>query len=127
MINTAQLFYGVYWRTEAEAEDATELLRKALEVESGDFWDLLDDLENKHKAKVAIAGDTITIWFGRGVTTLSDDDNEFREMALLQVMDLENACLREDLRTEIVALIQDIPYALREKLSKPGFYAAWSR
>lgn len=127
-ITTANIFYGVYWRVKAEAEDATEVLRKALEADDGvEFWDLLDDLESKHKAKVAIAGDTVTIWFGRGVTKISDDDNEFSEMSLLQVLDLEKGTLREELRTEIVNLIQGLPYAMRDHLSSPGFHTAWNR
>jgi hypothetical protein len=128
MPNTANIFYGVYWRTEAEAEDATEVLRTALEADDGvEYWDLLDDLESKYKAKVAIAGDTVTIWFGRGVTKISDDENDFSEMSLLQVLDLEKGTLREELRTEIVALIQELPYAMRDHLSSPGFHTAWSQ
>lgn len=130
MYTIANLFYGSYWRIEDDAKEAaTSTLSNALEADDGmEFNDLLDDLCEKHDARLAMHDDgTVTVYFGQPVTTISEADNDFDEMALLRVMDLDKGVLEEGVKTSVKATLEDVPYYLREKLSSPGFYVAWEK
>ena len=128
MYAIGNLFYGSYWRIEADAREAAKAtLSTALEADDGaDFHDMLDDLCEKHDAHLAMHDEgTVTVYFGQPLTSVSEADNDFDEMALLRVMDLDKGVLRDDVKEKIKHVLEDVPYALRESLSSPGFYMAW--
>lgn len=128
MSSIANLFYGSYWRIEKDARDeATTLLSDALEADDGaEFHDLLDDLSEKHEAHLAMHQDgTVTVYFGHRLTTVMESSNDFEEMALLRVMDLDKGVLQDDVKEKVKGVLQGIPYAMRDKLSSPSFYVAW--
>lgn len=127
-MKTGELFYGSVWRVGPdELEDAENELRNALEADDGtDINDLADILSEKHDAHVEIQADgTRTFWFGHPIEVMNDGDTDFNEMALLRVMDLKQGTLREDIKKDVKAAIENVPYALREKFSSPGFKVAW--
>lgn len=129
MFSIADIYFGSYWRIEPDkADEAATLLRNALEAEDDlDLSDLLDDLEEKYNAHVSSHDEgTRTVIFGRQLTTITEADNNFSEMALLRVMDLEKGVLNEDVRAEVTKTLEEVPYDLRTHLSSPGFCVAWS-
>lgn len=132
---TGRLFYGVFWRIPpvgAAQWDATQLLYKALAdtegvEEDADLADYIDLMVERHGAQVTYVDNTYTLFFGHTLTDLSTDENKFEEMALLHVMNLDKGVLRDDVKADVKTMIEGIPYLLREKLSRPGFYIAWGR
>lgn len=125
---SGEIFYGCYWRIKPDAhEQAATIFREALEAsDDAELYDMLDDLESKHKAHVHFDGDTITVYFGVPITPVNQTDNEFDEMAILRVMDLEHGSLRKDVRDKMTKVMDDIPYQLRGSLTRPKFGVAWS-
>lgn len=128
MDSIGNLFYGSFWRIEHDAKDeATLVLSNALEADDGmEFEDLLDDLCEEHNARLALRADgATTIYFGRPITNFSEVDNDFDEMALLRVIDFDRGTLQSDVKDKVKKTLEEVPYALREHLSSPGFYIAW--
>lgn len=128
MHSIGNLFYGSFWRIENDDRDeATLVLTNALEADDGaDFEDLLDDLCEEHDAHLALRADgATTIYFGQSVSNFSEADNDFDEMAFLRVIDLDRGVLQSDVKEKVKGQLQEVPYALREHLSSPGFYIAW--
>lgn len=131
-----RLFYGVFWRIPLEPvkvpDEAQELLYKALQDLEGveaehDLADYIDVMAEHYDAQVTYMQQTYTLYIGHTITDISTSENKFEEMALLQVMDLDRGVLREDVKADVKAMIEAIPYSLREKFSRPGFYIAWGR
>lgn len=129
MASSGEIFYGCFWRIENadQDEDAITAIRNTLEADDGaELYDMLDELESKHKAHVSFNGSTVTIYFGVPLTSVSESGNDFDEMAILRVMDLEHGSLRKDVRQRMTKVMDDIPYTLRTHLSPPKFGIAWS-
>lgn len=129
MTSIGEIFFGCYWRIEKDQrEEAEAVLKNALEADDeADFNDMVDVLSEKYKAHVSFHDDGArTIVFGRQLTTVTEAENKFDEMALLRVMDLGKGVLQENVRNEVRTQLDEVPYSLREHLSSPGFCVAWS-
>lgn len=127
MNTIGNLFYGSYWRIEADKQaEATAVLSDILDADGTDFSDLVDDLSETHDAMVAYHDDgTRTIYWGWPVGNVNEGDNDFDEMALMRVMDLSKGVLRPNVKESVRNTLEQVPYKLREYLSSPGFYVAW--
>jgi hypothetical protein len=128
-VSSGEIFYGCFWRIENAAQDeqAIAALRNALEADDDtDLYDMLDDLSSKHNAHVLFNGDTVTIYFGVPLTSVTEADNDFDEMALLRVMDLDNGSLKKNVREKMTKVMDAIPYSLRDRLTPPKFSIGWS-
>lgn len=130
MVTSAEIFYGCVWRIEKDdesQEQATSLLRSTLEADDNvELYDMLDDLESKHGAHVSFAQGVVTVYFGVPLSSISEAENEFDEMALLRVMDLDNGSLKKEVREHMTKVMDSIPFALRDSLSAPRFGVAWA-
>jgi hypothetical protein len=127
-VSSGEIFYGAFWRIEKDGrEEATATIRDAIEANDGtDLYDMLDDLASKHNAHVSFSKDTITVYFGVPISTVTEAENKFDEMGILRVMDLQNGSLRKDVREEMTKVLDAIPYKLRDALTPPVFGIAWS-
>src|SRR4051812_19065112 len=117
MHSYGKIFYGSYWRIpDDESEGAEEVLRKAVETEDQEteLEDLIDTLCEGFSNAHAVHHDNgdWTIVFGRQITTVSEADNDFDEMALLRVMDLQRGVLSDDVRKAMHRTIEEVPYNL---------------
>lgn len=132
-VSYGDIFYGVFWRIESNAvEEAEKILRDALQADDDkDLNDMLDDLSETHGAHVVIHTDgdvkVRTVYFGHTISSVSESENKFDEMALLRSLDLEKGVLREDIKDSVKKKLEEIPYNLREHLTGPGFNMAWGR
>jgi len=125
----AQVFYGVYWRIEKDAEeDAAKALIDALQADDDtDLYDLCDKFESKFRdSHVVFSNDHKTLYLGLNISATNEGENDFDEMALLRIMDLDRAVLRDSVRQQMRQLIETVPVDLRSKFTAPGFYVAWS-
>lgn len=129
-----RIYYGSYWRIPPGDEHrATVVLRQAFEdavdhagLEDADLSDLVDELCESFDAQATFHEEgTVTIIFGRPITTVSELNNDFDEFAFLRVMDLQRGVLSDDVRKSVKRSIEAAPYALREHLSSPQFFIAW--
>jgi len=129
MLTIAEVFYGVYWRIEQDKEeDAEQALTDALQADDGtDLNDLMDQFVSKFKdTHLAFSEDHKTIYMGLPLTATNSGENEFDEMSILKVMDLDRGVLKDDVRKQMRDLIETVPVDLRGKFSAPGFYTVWS-
>lgn len=128
-----RLAYGTYWRipnTGVDQYDAAQLLWKALQdtgkvQEDDELADHIGVLCEQHGAQVVFMDGEYTVFWGTVVDDISTAENKFNEMALLSVMDLKQGVLRDDVKKSVKSQIEDIPYNLREKFSRPSFFIAW--
>lgn len=125
----AQVIYGVYWRIEKDDEDsAAQALTDALQADDDtDLYDLTDIFVTKYRDSHAVfSDDHKTLYLGLNISATNEGDNDFDEMALLRIMDLDKAVLRDSVRQSMRSLIETVPVDLRDKFSAPGFYVVWS-
>lgn len=130
MHTIGEIYYGSYWRiAKDEREKAVEVIRGAINGGADlDMFDLLDELDRQYKgAHVALHGNgELTLIFGRRITTVTEADNDFHEMDLIRIMNLQQGNLRDDIRKDVREIIENVPVGLREELSSPKFCIAWS-
>lgn len=128
MLKSGEIFYGCHWTIASdEARDAAvPVLREAVGDDNADLYDALDALESKHDAHISFNGEDVTLYFGVPVTNVTEGDNEFDEMSILRVMDLEHGSLRKDVREKMTKIMDSVPFVLRDHVSAPKFRIAWS-
>jgi hypothetical protein len=128
MTTIAEVFYGVLWRIEKDDEEAaTQALSDALQADDDtDLNDLMDMFESKFDDTHVVYHDSHkTIYIGLPLSSTNETENEFNEMALIRIMDLDKGVLKDGIRKQVRDLLENVPVDLRDKFTAPGFYTVW--
>lgn len=109
----AEIFYGCIKVYENPDEPTQDMLTE------------LVDEHSKNGCALTIKPGTWTLRFGIPITTVSEHDTKFDMREVLAVIEPTKLALRPDLQEHWQRIMPEIPYKLREELSRPEFYVAW--